>query len=221
MKIFVRAQADTDATDAPDATLDMYARAAYDQIKVMVWPWPQNQQTGTLVTVDGTDAYPLANLVNAPDMEFVGDVIGPDGALGYVSPAQIWDRGARGTNSGGANVYTVYNDEIVFYPTPNAAETYTVYGYRRFADWPVGSNDPDLPRGFDAAICWYMLSKYYEAQEDLELAQLYMQNFASSVDTQVAAAMRSSAMTAGPMIFGGPVYARESYANFVRRNTEG
>lgn len=221
MATFVRAQADTDTDDAPDSTLEVYARAAYNSIKAMVWPWPLNETSGTFPTAAGTAGYLLNALVGAPDMQYVTSVSRSDEVLDYVSPEVFRNLTAEQGSTGTPRVYTVDQSQIKLWPTPSGVATYTVTGYREFADWPSGSDEPDLPRGFDEAICWYMLSRYYQAQEDLELAQMYMRDFDASVSVQIAAALRGSSLTAGPMIFGGGYERTLDYADWVKRGTEG
>lgn len=221
MSVFVRLQADTDTDDAPDTTLEVYARAAYNQIKATVWPWPLNETSGTFPTVASTAAYSISGLSGASTMQFVTSVSRADEVLDYVSPEVFRNLTAEQGSTGTPRVYTVDQDQIKLWPTPSGAATYTVTGYREFADWPSGSDEPDLPRGFDEAICWYMLSRYYQAQEDLELAQMYMRDFEAAVATQIAAALRGSSLTAGPMIFGGAYNRTLDYSDWVKRGTEG
>lgn len=223
MSTFVRAQADTDTDDAPDSTLEVYARAAYNQIKSMVWPWPLNQISGTFPTVDGTASYLLSGLagIGSYTVSFVQSVSRSDEVLDYVSPEAYLRLTTEQSSTGTPRVYTVDNGYIKLWPTPSGVATYTVTGYRDFADWPSGSDEPDLPRGFDECICWYMLSRYYQAQEDLELANMYMRDFDASVSVQIGAALRGHSLTAGPMIFGGGYQRDLSYSDWVKRGTEG
>lgn len=221
---FVRAQADTDAADAPDTTLRVYASAAYRHIQALVWPWPQNKVTGNLTTVVSQAGYAFTAL-SVPAFEYVTSVTRGDTILEYVSPEQYRRILASDPSaSADSTLYTVDGTSIRLWPTPNAAGlVYVVTGFRDFADWPVGSAEPDLPRAFDEPICWYMLSKYYMSQEDIELSQNYLGMFERDVSKQVEAFVRGSAMTAGPMIFGNQSHNRSggmSYSRFVRKNVE-
>ena len=221
MSTFVRSQADTDEDDAPDVDLSVYARAAYRDIQSRVFPWPSKKVEYTFETVAGTSGYSFSAFSGGPDMEFVLRVADGDELLIYVSPEQFAELSAG--SSGSATVYSVIGSQIVLWPTPNAAVTLTVSGYRDFAEWPAGSDEPDLPRGFDEAICWYMLSLFYKKQEDLELAENYMRDFEIAVNRQIEKALRSSSVSAGPMIFGGDprLHSPVSYEDWVKRNVEG
>lgn len=223
MMEFVRAQADTDPTDAPNSTLEVYARAAYRDIQARVFPWPDKKVTYTLHTVAGTEGYDLAALTGGADLEFVVSVSSSTDVMMYVTPEQFRNLSTEASGQGSPSVYTVDFGEIRFWPTPNGVATFNVSGYRSFVEWPSGSDSPDLPRGFDEPICWYMLARFYKAQEDLELASDYLRDYEVGVNQQIAKAMRNSSVTAGPMIFGGDprLHRGMSYADWVRRSVEG
>lgn len=222
MSDFVRAQADTDTDDAPDSTLEVYARAAYRDIQAKVWPWPQNRKTGTLATGVGTAAYNLSSITGATDMEYVVDVYrsGVE-MLEYVAPETYRTLASEEASTGTPRFYTVDANQILFWPTPATAQIYTVTGYRSFAEWPSGSDEPDLPRAFDEIICWYMLARYYQAQEDIELYQTYMRDYQTGLNTMIERSMRTSSLTAGPRIFGGNSNRTMTYSDWVKRGTEG
>lgn len=223
MQDFVRAQADTDVSDAPDAVLSVYARAAYRDIQARVFPWPDKKVAYTLATVPGLFGYPLSGLPGPGDLQFVVSVASQTEVLMYVTPEQMRELRAGSSASGTPTVYTVDFGEIRFWPTPGDVTTFAVSGYRAFRDWPSGSDEPDLPRGFDEPICWYMLARFYQAQEDLELSQTYLRDYETAISQQIGSSLRSSSVTAGPMIFGGDPRLKVglSYRDWVRRNVEG
>jgi hypothetical protein len=226
MSVFVRAQADTDSTDASDELLTVYARAAYRDIQAKVFPWPDKKTATVLTTVADQAFYSFAGLPGG-NIQFLISISSSDDPLMFVSLEQYNQLvlGSSGS-SGDAVVYAADNDGIYLWPTPAASGTnYAVTGYREFADWPSGSSEPDLPRGFDEPICWFMLSKFYESQEDLELANRYMGTYAQGVAQQVEAALRGQASSAGPRIFGNQsihstMYS-DFYENWVKRSVEG
>lgn len=222
MSDFVRTQADTDIEDAPDSSLEVYARAAYRDIQARVFPWPDKKVAYVLTTVAEQAGYDLSALSGA-DLEFVVSVASDTDVLMYVSPEQFRELSTELSGSGEPTVYTVDFDQIRFWPTPRSVESFNVSGYRSFAEWPQGSAEPDLPRGFDEPICWYMLSRFYKAQEDLELASDYIRDYEVGVNQQIARSMRNSSVTAGPMIFGGDprLHSGMSYKDWVRRSVEG
>jgi hypothetical protein len=222
MATFVRAQADTDTTDAPDSILQVHANAAYQDIVARVFPWPDKKVAYTFATVVDDASYPLSGL-SGTDMEFVVSVASSDDVLMYVSPEQYRSLTVDLTGSGTPTVYTVDSGVIYLWPTPSGVATFNVSGFRRFATWVFGATEPDLPRGFDEAICWYMLARYYQSQEDLDLTQMYMADYERSVNQQMARSLRSSSASAGPMIFGGDprLPFSRSYSDWVKRSVEG
>ena len=223
MITFVRTHADTDETDAPDSSLTVYARAGYNDIRRRVAQWTDNHVSGTLTTVADTAGYALSALTGSYSLEYVTGISGPTEKLDYVT----WDEYLYMVEGDDIEYsvrepgcYTIKNDTIYLFPTPSVSGvTHTVYGYRAFADWPSGSDEPDLPREFDEVICWYMLSKYYMAQEDVELASMYSQMYEVAVNRFIASSVRQDSHS--PRIFGGKIRRRIGYDAWMRRNTEG
>lgn len=222
MAVFVRAQADTDEQDAPDTSLEVYARAAYRDIIARVFPWPSKKASYTFSTVAGQSSYALDALSSA-DLEYLVSVASGDDVLMYVTPDQYRELSVELSGTGTPTVYTVDDGSIRLWPTPSGVSAFAVTGYRAFAEWPSGADEPDLPRAFDEAICWYMLARFYQAQEDLELSQMYMRDFEVAVTQQITRAMRTSSVTAGPMIFGGDprLPFKSNWKDWVKRSVEG
>lgn len=222
MSVFVRTHADTDEIDAPDSTMTVYARAAYNDIRRRVSQWIDNTTSATLTTVADQPSYTLAGLTGAT-IEYVTGIVGPTEKLTYIT----WDNYLEFEDGPDidysnyeAQYYTVRNGIIYLFPKPSSASvSYTVYGYRAFTDWPVGSEEPDLPREFDEAICWYMLSRYYMSQEEPELAGLYLRDYETAVNRFIASSMRQDSHS--PKILGGSRRKPMAYDAWVRRMTEG
>lgn len=221
MSTFVRTQADTDDTDATDAALTVYARAAYNDIIARVFPWPDNRKTYTFSTVAGQNQY-LFSTFAPTDLEYVIGVSTADDQLNWISREELVDlQAGSSVTSATPQFFATAATSLWLWPTPSSVQTVTVDGYRSFNAWPAGSSEPDLPRAFDEPICWYMLSNYYLAQEDLELAQMYRQMFDDGVNTQIQSALRTSSASSGPRLFGGSGRDHISYESWVKRNTEG
>jgi hypothetical protein len=222
MMTFVRSQADTDVSDAPDTDLTVYARAAYRDIQARVYPWPDKKVAYTISTVPGQRSYALSGF-SVADMEYVVSVATSEDVLMYVSSEQYRELDTGLSGSGTPTVYTVDGSVLRLWPKPNAVVVLSVSGYRRFAEWPSGSAEPDLPRGFDEAFCWYMLARFYQKQEDLDLASGYMRDYEVAVNQQIARALRTSSTTAGPMIFGGDprLPFKANWKDWIKRSVEG
>lgn len=192
MMDFVRLQADADTNDAPNSNLTVYARMAYNDILSRRNAWPHLSVRYTLTTVIGQKDYAFSSLTGGSDMDRVTGVVNTNN-LGtrviYITDTDadlVFTPTSPQANQ--ALAYTIIgaNNTIRLYPTPSSVVTYTVVGFRAEASWPgaVGSI-PDLPRVFDEAICWFMLSKYYAAQEDTVQASFYASEYERLVDTHV------------------------------------
>ena len=90
MRTFVRAQADTDDTDATDAALEVYARAAYREIISLVFPWPDNRKNYTFTTSEGTAQYPYSGFSPA-DLEYIVSVTSATEQLNWISREELLD----------------------------------------------------------------------------------------------------------------------------------
>lgn len=224
----VREQADADPIDAPGTLLRMYARAAYDDIRRRIHPWPKNRKRYTFTTNQGVNRYSFDQIVGVTggaDLEYPISMIGPRERVTFIdfqTYLRIQESEQISQQQREASFYTVEQDELLIWPTPTESGIqYTLYGYRSFADFPDAVNEPDLERPFHQAIVWYMLYMYFQREEDLELARLYYAEYERTVNQQIAAAMRGAQHTAGPMIFGGDPLGPISFDRWVKRNVEG
>jgi len=224
IKTFVRSHADTDTTDAPDTNLDVYARAAYNDIKRRLGKWDEYHGSDTLTTTNNVSSYVLTGAsFSSQDLEKVTSVVGPTQVLDWVPWTmflEMSETGSTAYKTSEADFFTVKDGTLYLHPTPNGAVSYTVYGFQVLSDWPSGATECPLPRHFDEPICWYMLSKYYQAQEDLELARLLMADYEQGVNRLLQAELRVDAHR--PRILGGlNRRGRLGYSSWVRRMTEG
>lgn len=224
MIAFVRLQADADTEDAPTENLTIYARAAYNDIRRRIHMWPSLRTSYTMSTSADQSDYPFTDFTD-DDVEFIQTIVGQNDVVDFVPLHEmllLQEGTGVAQTSLDATYYSVSNETLIFWPTPTGVREYTIRGLRRFAEWPDGSNvDPDLPREFDEAICWYMLAMYFAAQEDLELSQRYLADYERSVSRFVASSMRTSSLSGRPLIFGGRRRYGIGYESWVRRNVEG
>ena len=89
MRTFVRTQADTDDTDATDAALEVYARAAYREIIARVFPWPDNRKNYTFTTIPETAQYQYSAFSPA-DLEYIVSVSSATEQLNWISREELW-----------------------------------------------------------------------------------------------------------------------------------
>lgn len=204
---FVRTQADADSTDAPDDMLTVHARIAYHDILSRKSGWDHLEVKYTLLTVASQAEYAFTSLSGGTDMERVYSIASSDALrrrLTFVTrqdAEQLFGFTDQEVTIPAA--YTVYNDKIVLFPTPSGAVTLNVRGFRQAAAWPNGSaSEPDLPKEFHEAIAWYMLSGYYMAQEDAQMAGMYLNEYQMMVE-RILAGQSNLHQSPRPRIMGG------------------
>ncbi len=220
MRDFVRTHADADITDAPDSSLSVYGRIAYNDILSRT-DWPHLWVTYPLTTVAGQSVYPLSS-IDLGDLEQVSSVVDTtnlgrrliyisqsDGDLAFGAPI--------GATSEVANAFNVSNGTIILYPTPGVSgKVYQVRGRRAPAEWPTTAGSvPDLPASLHTAIAWYMLSSYFLSQEDTQMAGAYLNEFEQMVRRHVGSESVKE-FSARPMVMGGQNYYAPNFTRFVR-----
>lgn len=185
MRDFVRAHADADATDAPDNTLDVYARIAYNDIHTRT-NFPLLQTVTTFSTVAGQQEYSFASIGSLDKITAVLDSTNLGRSLIYISESDgdLAFGAPVGMSSEVATAYTVRNSILKLYPKPSVTgKVYTVRGLRTPTAWPAGAgSSPDLPDSLHDAIAWFMLSSYYLSQEDVQMAGVYLREYEDMVN---------------------------------------
>lgn len=224
MVVFVRAQADADATDAPDSMLQVHARVAYNDILSRKTSWDHLEVVYTETCVADQSDYPFSAF-STGDMDRVYQVTYMAGAirhrLTYMTRQDAELQYGLSTNVGIPQAYTVYNDRLVLYPTPSAAFDLVINGFRTAVAWPAGSaSAPDLPSEFHDAIAWYMLSGYYMSQEDPQIAGVYSNEYQQQVD-RLLNGVSSKTMSPRPLIMGGARNSgRGTFLDFMKGQLE-
>lgn len=218
MRTFVRAHADTDNIDAPDATLDVYARIAYNDIHTRT-NFPLLQTTDTFTTVANVSEYSFASIGDFDKITAVLDSQNLGRSLIYISESDgdLAFGAPVGMSSEVATAYTVVNGVIKLYPKPSTTgKVYTVRGLRKPAAWPAGAgSSPDLPDALHDAIAWYMLSSYYMSQEDVQLAGVYLREYEDMV-TKFSRNESFKDFGARNQIMGGQNYYAPNFTRWVR-----
>lgn len=201
---FVRRQVDADADDAPLDNLEVYARAAYNDIVRRRTSWPHKYIETTLVTTAGQRDYSLASL-GAGNFETVTGVVSDRlGNLGiYPRHDMVAAFGFVNPNQAVPQFVSVGPQFITFYPTPISELEYRILGYSKFADWPASGGSPDLPRDFDYPIAWAMCRDYYLSQEEPDMAVMYDRRYENDVARLVGKLGQSFGSYASPTYFTG------------------
>jgi hypothetical protein len=225
MRTFVRAHADADAVDAPDTTLDVYARIAYNDI-LSRSSWPHLTVSYTFTTVAGQSEYPFSAF-SATDLEEVTAVVDTTNLgrrLVYVSKSDADLAFGQPINAQSevANAYTVSNGNLILYPIPSTTgKQYTVRGKREPAAWPAGAASiPDLPDVLHEPIAWFMLSSFFMAQEDPMLAGVYQNEYELLVRRHTRD-QTTKEYKSRPLVMGGQNYPQPDFTRWVRGQLEG
>lgn len=225
MRDFVRQHADADSVDAPNSTLDVYARIAYNDI-LSRSSWPHLAVEYTVSTVSGQSKYLFSGFsqTNMDEITAVVDTTNLGRRLVYMSrsDADLAFGQPINAQSEVANAFTIENDSLILYPIPSTnGKLYTVRGRRSAASWPNGaSSTPDLPDQLHEAIAWYMLSSYFMSLEDPQMAGLYLNEYEGMVRKHSKAyAVRE--YKARPLVIGGQNYPQPDFTRWVRGQLEG
>lgn len=205
LRNFVRIHADTDITDAPDSTLDTYARMAhYDIAQRVNLQFSQYRDSDTaslettanvasytnLADVSAGYRYQSAELYSSTtpwkvlDVSYSGGAVN-DYPLVYVTLEDGERMFASSATRERAVAYTVLNGNIILFPTPST--DFVTYRVRCQPDqianvMTAAGDEPSLPESLHPAIGWYMLAQYYLAQEDVQLSGVYMQEYEAMVE---------------------------------------
>ena len=221
MMTVVRDQAQTDSVDAPDGLLTFYARSSYQDIQSRIGQWPHQRESFTHMTVAGTASYPFSTF-SPNTMEYIVSATVPDHVLWPMSRDEYRQVTRDSTSTGTPTHYMVDGGVVWLWPTPAAATQFALSGYSACAEWPGGAAaEPDLPRGFDTAIVFFMMARYYQGQEDLELYQQYMRDYEITVQNQIERAMRGTDIFMGPSVKGSGFGSGISESAWMRKNVEG
>ena len=225
MQSFVRTHADADVEDAPNSSLEVYGRIAYNDILSRRGSWPHLTVAVTFTTTPGQREYPISSIGGGGNLDSVTSVVDTNNfgrRLIYMSQADadIAFGIPASVRTEVASAWTVVGNELVLYPTPSTARTYTVRGTRSAVAWPNGAaSTPDLPDPLHEAICWYMLSSYFMAQEDVQMAGVYLQEYEKMVDRFMKDATGKE-YSARVKVMGGQNYQQPSFTRWVRAHLE-
>ncbi len=172
LRTFMRNILETDITDLPNGTADVFLQDSFDRIVDTESRWPGYEVSDTLVTVNGTQTY-SPNTTWA-DLASVTDSIW--GPLDYLSNEEGEARFSGLLDVTGRPCYwSLWGQQIKMWPRPDGIYTLALRGFRAPVDWvALGAGaEPDLPRSFDTAIAFLATSLAYGQIEDTELAAFY------------------------------------------------
>lgn len=201
----VRTVVDMDTVDLPNDLLDMYVRDGYDRMMSIERRWPFLQKSATLVTVAGQREYPISS-IGTGDLSDIISIL--DSTTVGMRLTLVSHDDAEAT-WGGANPqqsrpmhYSVWEQKLNIWPTPNDAYTLLIRGYRKPADWSANTTTQvDADPRLHQALVYYAIAQVYQLQEDIELSAFYRTSFDENVRLVAADIMKPS--SSRPMILSG------------------
>ncbi|HVQ53290.1 MAG TPA: hypothetical protein VMS92_24900 [Mycobacterium sp.] len=184
LRAVVRTQTQTDESDLPDATIDVYLQQAFERTLNGETRWPFYAQTWDLVLDPGAATMQLAGDVNVPGIMALTDKT--NGVrLGMVP--QVWaeDRFvATAAGSAGSMLYSVWGSLVYLWPAPAYAEerSFRLRGYRQPVEWLTADLSPDCDWRLHLPLTHYAVALAYAQQEDEVLEATYMTRWQQDVE---------------------------------------
>lgn len=178
----VREITEMDSADVSDTILEIYLRDGYNRIIELERRWTFLECSFNLTTVDGTGEYTPDDFTTDEIREVVSVVDDENNRLDYVGYDDIEQFYLNGGLTVGRPLfYTFWDNQILFFPEPNAAYVLKVRAYRYPTDWVTDDTSPDGVASFDMALVYYVVSRIYQAQEELNTAATYERMYSDSV----------------------------------------
>ena len=226
----VRDIADTDSTELTDSVARIYLFKGYDELITRQGDWKHFEIEDTFVTVANTRDYTFATIYtpSPDDGSTLRDItlLTDDSNyaynldwVDYEDARKIW----HGANDI-ASIPRYWSTRRIngvaslnLWPKPSSILTFTVTGYRTENDWKAdavgapGSTVIDVPVRLQYTLIDYVLSCWYDQQEDLDMAEKYRKKFEVAVGQIMADEQRAT--QARPLIMGG---GRQPYMNEKR-----
>jgi len=211
MRDYVRNVVDIDSTDVGDATLNTFIREGYNAIVYSEKRWPFYETAITFSTVASTKDYTLdtagagisvahdgvtfsgASAPKTPGLREIASLKTDDHVLEYIGYDDADVMYPLDSNTTGEPwFWTVWNDTVRLYPTPNAVYTISVRGYRNSIEYGgntvlyraaiADADTVDLPDPFNPVLASYAIHRTYQQQEDAGMASQYYAQFVNELD---------------------------------------
>lgn len=216
----VRDIADTDSTELTDAIAQSYLFRGYDEIISRQGDWKHFEIEDSFSTVSGQRDYAFTTVYtpSPDDGSDLADItlVTDDSNYGFHMEWVDYEDARRVYHgpldvSGDPLYWSIRRTagvaKLCLFPKPSGIRTITVNGYRTPNDWKTTAVStpstayPDLPDRLQDTLIDYVLSCWYDQQEDLQMAEKYRKKFEFAVATLMADAQRST--QARPLIYGG------------------
>jgi len=183
----IRTALDSDSTELPDAACIYWINEAearcYQALKDSSFfrsSFTATSSTSTAILTVTTVTEPTA--IIGPQWEVV--------PIDHETALRIWPLNASPTSSGRTTGtpthwsvdYSSGAAQVFLWPSPTAAESYIVKGYRAYTPITAGGDTPDFPTSVQFLLGEYACAKAYVLQQDATMAQLVMARFEGELD---------------------------------------
>lgn len=183
---YVRNHIELEIDDLPDSVLDVFIREGSKRVEKAETRWPFYEESWTLTTAIGTRNYALTGAVpTATAVDQLTNVQGPKWNLVWIGREQYDVLNPPDFTSQSEPTHVaLWDSELWLSPTPDAAYTLTLRGYRKPTDWVANgaAAQPDLPDELHNTVATWALSRAYAQQDDPELAAVYERQFGEELN---------------------------------------
>ncbi len=215
LDIRAKARAITELTvdDVADDIIDLYARDGYERIINMERRWPFFEATWELSTTASVGEYVIdtefTNLREIVAMTYLDTGVRLD-LIGYEQGEAVW----LNTTDGRPQHWSTWSSAVKLWPTPDQTYTLRVRGYRKAEPWwDADATEIDADERLHAAVLYYVISKLYQLQEDVEMSNMYASTFAEAARAAHADIMRPPSMR--PLVLNqGVPFGPNSFTRF-------
>jgi hypothetical protein len=201
----VRAMADLDEEDLPDAIIDQFAREGFQRIYALERRWPYLQESYTFNTVASQREYTISTIGDIREIISVVDSSTSGNRLtliDYNNAEDIW----LGNTDVPSRPYffSFWDKKLQLWPKPDAIYPIVLRAFRNpVYTWLSNTEETiDLDEWFHALLPYFVLARVYQRQEDAQLSQMYLNSFEQGVglarrDLMKASSSQPVIMSAG------------------------
>lgn len=198
----VRDITELDTDDVSDALLTLYLRDGYNRIIDLERRWPFLEVKFNMTTTPNVSEYTIDDFT-ADEIREVISILDPENVrLEYIDYDQAEESLLMPVTPQGRSVFfSFWADKVYLFPTPTEVDTLTVRAYRHPTDWVTANTYPDGPDGFDLPLVYYIVSRVYQSQEEMNTAREYERSFIDAIGLVRRDLMRPESYS--PMVFAG------------------
>lgn len=213
----VRSIMDLDATDLPDSIINLYMRDGYQHIINLERRWRFLEHSFSFNAVVGQRSYNIDQITAQPLREIISIVINDTtgNRLELVSFDEAESRYTGALDTPNRPLfYAVWNDQLHLFPKPDYPYVLNVRAYRDPIDWVTGNTYVDAAESLHFPIVYYIVSRVYQTQENMQMAQMYKQSFDETVS--IARKDLTRPDSAAPLVLSGGKTGHRTYKGWIQ-----